>query len=369
MHSIPQIVSEFGKPSSLTLPSLTFGACICLCGSTTALATDPEHVHSCPKLRGAAPTQRHDHLRNALTDILRTDCEFITEQEPLDHMRTPEMSEEAERRLQESIRLDKEGELPRGYNVHGDLLAMKHDTKLYLDVTVVRPTCPSLCVLQSVQTKPLAATLDRAKRKHNLYDPLCAMNGYEMVAAVFESTGGVGSEMVRLLKRLAPHCRSMTANEFLTHALTRLGICLARGNAALALTGMQRLAKGRYEQRLKQTHAFAAGQSERALRYVLFSQKSNAHTHLMHVTHSWTQADSAARAHCQLEPEPRHLNDTRTATAPVVAVTAAPVTNISPARSSLRISRRLSFSSSSSLSLCLSSQRTVTLSGSLPYAG
>ena len=273
----------------------------CLCSAAVRFADDPDHFQSCKSMRGAAITQRHDHLCNAIADLARDECGFVAQREPLHHMRTAELELEAQQRQRDAIAADREGELPKGYNAHGDILLVRHDTQLYVDATVLRTTAASLLTSRAVQTTPAAACAARAKAKHKTYDALCATNGYRMIAAVFESYGGIGGDSARLLDLLAPHCRSMSAKQFRRHALTLLGVCLQRGNATAALTALQKHSAGRLSLRLKAAHGWAARQTQQALKSMQFPQVPN--TRLAAVVEPFAAAAAAAAAEAAAAPQ------------------------------------------------------------------
>ena len=244
---------RMGVPSSDSLLSRS-----CFCGNHAS--TDPDHFHSCTFTRGSSLTQRHDHLVNALADLAQKFCEFVVTREPNDHLRPAEIEAEAEKRSLLAEQGDFTLELPEHHNRHGDLLLVRHDKKLYIDVSVlrIRPTNAStLKSLTSAQTVPLVATRTREKQKHLKYNLICETNEYKMIPFVLESYGGIGVEGHALLQSLSQHSHSMSPAAFLRHAHRTLSVCLQRGNATISLLGQQRLHLKRQKQRLQETRAFA----------------------------------------------------------------------------------------------------------------
>jgi hypothetical protein len=130
-----------------------------------------------------------------------------------------------------------------GWNERADVLLLKHDQKLYVDVTVVRPTAASRIHSHAAQTLPGHALRAATQAKHHRYQSLCARNGYEMFAFALESYGGVGVDTVRLIKILAAHSNlsntAMDQRQFTQHAYRKLAAVLQTANANIALVGQQ----------------------------------------------------------------------------------------------------------------------------------
>jgi hypothetical protein len=148
------------------------------------------------------------------------------------------------------------------YNQHADLLLLKHDLKLYIDVTVVRPS--STTVLKNhprIENTPLFATIHTAKTKHTKYDAIARVNDYTMIPFVLESYGGFGKEAVKLLLTLAGHSKEYTPKQFLTHAYNRLSVALQSSNANIALLSLQQL---HLEQHARSPSEYAASQRAQA---------------------------------------------------------------------------------------------------------
>jgi hypothetical protein len=133
--------------------------------------------------------------------------------------------------------------LPEGWNDHADILLVKHDRKLYVDVAVTRPTTRSRLSVPSessrVLSTPLYSCRKTADKKHSMYDEIAVLNGYEMIPFVMESYGGIAPEAQSLLLTLASHATDMKERQWMTHAKRCISVALQAGNAFIAQAGMQ----------------------------------------------------------------------------------------------------------------------------------
>jgi hypothetical protein len=129
--------ARLGLPPSDTLPLRP-----CICGAS--FVGDPDHLQSCHKTVGPNVTHRHDQLVHTLAQLAKRHCGFVVTYEPNDHLRSVATNAEAQRRTEAAVEAGRLGELPEHYNRHGDLLLVRHGLCLYVDVSVVRPTIPSL---------------------------------------------------------------------------------------------------------------------------------------------------------------------------------------------------------------------------------
>jgi hypothetical protein len=209
----------------LPFDSLARQSCVCKARTVQRFADDPDHFHSCSRHRRNCVTVRHNNLCSVLMDLAHL-VGFHAVREPNAHVRPPEIA---------ALPANSEK-----YNQHADLLLLKHDLKLYIDVTVVRPS--STTVLKNhprIENTPLVATIHTAKTKHTKYDAIARVNDYTMIPFVLESYGGFGKEAVKLLLTLAGHSKEYTPKQFLTHAYHRLSVALQSSNANLALQAMQ----------------------------------------------------------------------------------------------------------------------------------
>jgi hypothetical protein len=128
------------------------------------------------------------------------------------------------------------------YNKHADLLLLRHGQKLYVDVTVTRPTSETNIKSRgrAVAHTPLVSTKGAASNKHWKYDSIASTNSYKMIPFVLETYGGLGTEATALLQQLSFSAHDYTPSEFLLHARRRLSVTLQSSNADVAQLAMQR---------------------------------------------------------------------------------------------------------------------------------
>lgn len=201
----------------------------CFCTTHDSFADDPDHFHSCTKCRRSMLTLRHDNVVQVLQD-LAVSVGFNTIREPNSH-----------------IRPDSLASLPASsveYNHHADLLLLKHGMKLYVDVTVVRPTNNTTVAAArdgntGASIIPLAAARVATAAKHKKYDEIARANGYRMIPFALESYGGISSEASSLLQTMSAHSVEYSPADFLLHAHKRLSVALQSSNADIAQLAMQ----------------------------------------------------------------------------------------------------------------------------------
>lgn len=127
------------------------------------------------------------------------------------------------------------------FNEHADILLLKHDRRIYIDVTVTRPTNASNSALAGITSVPLLSTQARASAKHSKYAAISRENDYEFVAFVLESYGGLNDEAHDLLATLASHAVEEDQSSFLQFAHQCISVSLQRSNAFIAQVGTQML--------------------------------------------------------------------------------------------------------------------------------
>jgi hypothetical protein len=213
----------------------------CVCG--TLFSSDPDHYHSCVKLRGSSLTLRHNAIVSSLGQ-LATEAGWHVTVEPNDHLRPIAAAAAAAPSLAEVAAADRVScsDVPEleHWNRHGDLLLLRHGVKLYIDVSCTRPTNASSLALPAVTHTPLISTVSRAQQKMRKYTPIAEANGYTLLPFVVETYGGMGKEALRVLQYLAAHAPD-SPQKFLRHAHASLSVVLQRGNALVALIGQQQL--------------------------------------------------------------------------------------------------------------------------------
>jgi len=214
-------------PSQSIVPYELLADQRCYCAFRSAFATDPDHFHSCAKFKRSVLTMRHDNIVQVLQD-LAVSVGFNTVREPNSH-----------------VRPDAIAQLPASsieYNHHADLLLLKHGLKIYVDVTITRPTNDSTVKVSAktgASTIPLFSTRAAASGKHVKYDEIARVNEYSMVPFVMESYGGIGEEASKLLRTMSVHSVEYSPSDFLLHAHKRLSVALQSSNADVAQLAMQ----------------------------------------------------------------------------------------------------------------------------------
>ncbi|MGH2639656.1 MAG: hypothetical protein ACRDF4_10320, partial [Rhabdochlamydiaceae bacterium] len=250
---------RLGVPPSDTLPLQP-----CVCSSHASFRSDPDHLHSCNKSRGAALIRRH----NALVDIiakLAQECGFTVTKEPLDHIRPEELQSATTSAILDLPAASRDqvlaDELPAHYNRHGDLLLHRHQHSIYIDVACTRPTNPTHLHVSTtptaefcVQTRPLAATHRIAQFKTRKYKEICEANQYQFYPFIIETYGGLHAEGMKLLELLSASHPSLSQSEFLRRALSQISVALQIGNANTALLGQEKLHLLRHRHRCAAAH-------------------------------------------------------------------------------------------------------------------
>jgi hypothetical protein len=209
----------------LPFDSLAHRRCIAAtCSTSTTFATDPDHMHSCALHRRTLCTQRHNNLMQTLMDLARS-VGFYASREPNHHRRPAGIG----------------GPGTDKWNDHADILLVKHNRRLYIDVCVTRPTNASNLQKSAIICQPLFSTRSRSSNKHGKYDAIAAENGYEMFPFILETYGGIGQEAHQLLHILASHATEGEEKQFLQHAYRCISVSLQSSNSDLAQAGMHML--------------------------------------------------------------------------------------------------------------------------------
>jgi hypothetical protein len=96
----------------------------------------------------------------------------------------------------------------------GDLLLIRGDQRLLIDVTIVRPTAPTHMrnLRLKVTTRGLTCAAAAERAKHAKYDALCKERGWQMVPFAIESHGAIGDSARQLLQKLASHVDDMSGH-------------------------------------------------------------------------------------------------------------------------------------------------------------
>ena len=103
-----------------------------VCSASSSFAQDPDHFHACVKHRPTLVTARHSDLMHVVMSLARS-VGFYASREPNDliHARPDELEYR-----KDTVSIDE-------YNAHADILLLKHQLKIYVDVSVTRSTSPS----------------------------------------------------------------------------------------------------------------------------------------------------------------------------------------------------------------------------------
>ena len=193
--------------------------------SSSHFNSDPAHLHSCFFNRGSPLNQRHNDLAATLGKLAQL-AGFVVVREPMHHLRG-------------------ESQVTPGsekWNEHSDLLFLKEDRRLYVEVSVARPTGNMFTRNATATWKPLVAAQHRTVEKRKKYAELAARNDYELLVFAGETYGGLSHEGRRLLRILASHAPAEIGERvFLTHAYRAVSCCLQRGNALLEQGAIQRM--------------------------------------------------------------------------------------------------------------------------------
>jgi hypothetical protein len=139
---------------------------------------NPEHFLSCPMLRKNQMNTRHDVLREILAGIARlVGCHTQTE---------PVM-------------------LHGANNNHPDIFIVAGLRRIYVDITVRSPICPSVIdVAKAGQPINTTKQLEAAENgKRTLYTKLCESNGGEFLPLALNSFGQAGAQTKEIFKAIA----------------------------------------------------------------------------------------------------------------------------------------------------------------------
>jgi hypothetical protein len=188
---------------------------------------DPDHLHACVKQTGVMMSLRHDRIVATLATLARS-VGFAVKREPSFEHRTRLCTRVDEETGEEHDELVTD-------RSRGDLLLVRHNTRLVVDVTVTRPTAKT--VLRLRRGVPLAAAAAAEKRKHNSYDDACDRDGATMVPFAVESYGAMGKQAQKLLLKLADALEELSAEAFLRHASAVVSVALQCAEGQLGARG------------------------------------------------------------------------------------------------------------------------------------
>ena len=227
------------------LPALSLRADSCLsCHARNTVhqpefVADPGHFEACigRAPAGASVTSRHHRIAGVLAGLARSVGYTVVREPPFGSV------------VATSSAVDPDTGAPFDVDdvftdsARGDLLLLRGDERLLVDVTVVRPTAPTHLrnARLAVATKGLACAAAAERAKRAKYGALCAERGWKMCAFALESYGALGQSARKLLHTLASKADEVSAAAFLQHACASLSVALQAANAAIAVGGLQRL--------------------------------------------------------------------------------------------------------------------------------
>jgi hypothetical protein len=157
------------------LPFDSLATQCCSCRFATSFARNPDHFMSCEKFRRTQLTTRHNNVVQVLLDLAQH-AGYTAIREPIHHVRPPGVAEQ--------------DPLSERYSQHADLLLLRHATRLYIDVAVLRPTAESKLKLRATLDTLLASTRQVETAKHSKYAAIAKANGYCFSAFALETYGG-----------------------------------------------------------------------------------------------------------------------------------------------------------------------------------
>ena len=123
---------RLGLPDSLSLALSQ-----CTCPKKTKFIDDPSHLHTCLIHKSLPVTIRHNNLVHTLVELAHM-VGYHCIVEPNLHRRPPHINQDQEEH----------------YNKHADILLLKGDEKIYVDVTVTCTTQESNLGVKAIRTVP-----------------------------------------------------------------------------------------------------------------------------------------------------------------------------------------------------------------------
>jgi len=227
------------------LPALSLRADSCLsCHARNTVhqpefVADPGHFEACigRAPAGASVTSRHHRIAGVLAGLARSVGYTVVREPPFGSVVATSSATDPDTGAPfdvDDVFID---------DARGDLLLIRGDERLLVDVTVVRPTAPTHLrnARLAVATKGLACAAAAERAKQAKYGALCAERGWKMCAFALESYGALGQSARKLLHTLASKADEVSAAAFLQHACASLSVALQAANAAIAVGGLQRL--------------------------------------------------------------------------------------------------------------------------------
>ena len=189
---------------------------------------DPDHLHSCTLQAGSSVSRRHHRLVHQVAALAKS-VGFHATIEPS----FPAVITTTTHPITNQLIHSKEKSKDRG-----DLLLIRGNQVILIDVSVTRPTSTTNLTLtqtKDVTVQPGIAASIVEQRKHAHYDEECKKHGWKLIPFVLESYGGFGKEASKLLLDMAELADSPLA--FIQHARNVVSVALQCGNADISLLG------------------------------------------------------------------------------------------------------------------------------------
>jgi hypothetical protein len=189
---------------------------------------DPDHLHSCITQTGSSVSRRHHRLVHQLATLAKSVGFHTTHEPSFPSILTTTVDPTASDQPVYTTVKNKD---------RGDLLLIRGNQVLLIDVSVTRPT--STMNLSNnkddVTIQAGVASSIVEKRKHDHYDEECKKHGWKLIPFVLETYGGLGKEATKLLLDMAESADSALA--FIQHARNVLSVALQCGNADISSLG------------------------------------------------------------------------------------------------------------------------------------
>lgn len=194
----------------------------CDCGKSHPYAVEPMHLHSCNRLKGTAFTARHDLIKNGFARALREIGASVIVEPSARAARTSDASSSQPAR-------------------RADLLYMHAEGCGFIDVSVTHPLINKFKhnqLVPPVSTEQLYAARRAEQHKIKIYEKNGSYNDFPVTPAIFETFGGFGPELTKLLKNVSKFDSSHPTHAVYDRLVSTLAVLLVRGNYALELSGV-----------------------------------------------------------------------------------------------------------------------------------
>lgn len=226
--SAPQMRCAFRMRLGL-IPKLFMREADCDCDIPDhPYVNDPQHLHSCSRLKGTGVSVRHDLIKNGLANALRElGASVIVEPTARAARVTVTDDESSDEKHHPSAR-------------RADLLYLHAEGCGFIDISVTHPMINKLKRQKSkfIVSEPLVAARAAELHKTKKYDANGAYTDFPVTPAILETLGGFGPAFVKLLKTVSKFDDQHSVQATFERLADRVAVLLAKGNHALELTGV-----------------------------------------------------------------------------------------------------------------------------------